>query len=114
MATDQSHILAALADPSRRHVLELLARRPSPVGELADRLPISRPAVSQHLRVLADAGLVRSTAVGTRRIYAVRPEGLAMLREWLDVMWRDSLAAFAAAVDDDSSGHGGRDLKEEQ
>ncbi len=112
MATNASPVFTALADPSRRQVLELLARRPSPVGELADQLPISRPAVSQHLRVLADAGLVRSTAVGTRRIYTLRPEGLAMLREWLDVMWRDALTAFAAAVDD-VDGPGGR-RKEQQ
>jgi DNA-binding transcriptional ArsR family regulator len=101
VATDEDRVLAALADPSRRRVLELLAERPSPVGELASRLPITRPAVSQHLRVLADAGLVQSTAAGTRRIYSVRPEALAMLREWLDLMWRDALAAFAAAVDEE-------------
>ena len=102
METDHAAVLTALADPSRRQALELLARGPLAVGELAGRLPISRPAVSQHLRVLNEAGLVTSTSVGTRRVYAVRPEALAMLRDWLDVMWRDSLAAFAAAVDDET------------
>lgn len=91
--------LAALADPTRRAVFEALAAAPAPVGALAERLPVSRPAVSQHLKVLSDAGLVTVRAEGTRRIYAVRPEGLKELRDWLDGFWDGVLAGFAAEVD---------------
>ncbi|MEZ5751363.1 MAG: metalloregulator ArsR/SmtB family transcription factor [Paracoccaceae bacterium] len=91
-------VLAALADPTRRQVLEALREGPRSVGVLAERLPVSRPAVSQHLKVLTDAGLVTVHAQGTRRIYAVRPEGLAELRAWLDGFWTDVLAAFAAEI----------------
>lgn len=89
----------ALADPTRRDLVERLARRPASVGDLARGLPISRPAVSQHLKVLKDAGLVRDTAAGTRRIYAIDPAGLGAVRQWLDRMWDDALAGFAAEVD---------------
>jgi len=73
------------------------------VGKLAQRFPISRPAVSQHLRVLKDAGLVVDDAVGTRRLYRIRPEGVAALRAYLDRMWNDALTAFAAAVEQQQS-----------
>ncbi|MGH8824888.1 MAG: ArsR/SmtB family transcription factor [Jiangellaceae bacterium] len=90
--------LDALGDPTRRAIVELLAAGPSPVGRLADLLPVSRPAVSQHLRVLKDAGLVRSDAVGTRRLYRLDPRGPAELRAYLDRFWTTALAAFAEAV----------------
>lgn len=86
--------LQALADPTRRAVFEVLAAGPSPVSQIAARLPVSRPAVSQHLKVLSAAGLVTMRTQGTRRIYAVRPEGLADLRRWLDQFWGDVMARF--------------------
>lgn len=89
----------ALADPTRRLVFEKLARTPSAVGQLARDLPVSRPAVSQHLRVLSDAGLVVSTAQGTRRIYAIRKEGLAELRDWVNGFWDDVLQDFSNEID---------------
>jgi DNA-binding transcriptional ArsR family regulator len=88
----------ALADPTRRQIFERLARRPRPVGELAEGLPVSRPAVSQHLRVLADAGLVVATRDGNRRLYRVDPDGVAGLRSYLDRFWTDALAAFEDAA----------------
>ena len=91
--------LTALADPTRRAIFERLAERPSAVGALARELPVSRPAVSQHLKVLKDAGLVIDRAVGTRRIYQLDPDGLAALRAYLDRFWNLSLAAFKAAVE---------------
>jgi DNA-binding transcriptional ArsR family regulator len=84
----------ALGDRSRRQIFELLAERPRSVTELASTLPISRPAVSQHLRVLKTADLVRSRPEGTRRIYEVDPDGLRALREELDGFWSKSLARF--------------------
>ena len=95
--------LTALADPSRRAIFEALRDGPMAVGKLAQRFPISRPAVSQHLRVLKDAGLVADDAVGTRRLYRIRPEGVAELRAYLDRMWNDALAAFAATVEQQQS-----------
>jgi DNA-binding transcriptional ArsR family regulator len=91
--------LGALADPSRRQVFERLRSGPLPVGAIARGMPVSRPAVSQHLRVLKEAGLVTDHAVGTRRIYAIDPQGLAALRSWLDQFWDDALAAFASDVE---------------
>jgi DNA-binding transcriptional ArsR family regulator len=91
--------LAALGDPTRRTIFERVAERPRAVGELAGELPVSRPAVSQHLKVLKDAGLVTDQAVGTRRIYAVDPQGLGALRAYLDQFWTRSLADFKAAVE---------------
>jgi DNA-binding transcriptional ArsR family regulator len=88
----------ALADPTRRRIFERLARRPSPVGELARGLPVSRPAVSQHLRVLRDAGLVTDVRDGSRRLYRVDPDGVARMRAYLDRFWSDALAAFEAAA----------------
>jgi DNA-binding transcriptional ArsR family regulator len=86
--------LAVLGDPMRRTIFELLARRPSSVQELADQLPISRPAVSQHLRVLKDGGLVVSRAAGNRRIYQLDPDGVDALRAWLDGVWASALTGF--------------------
>ena len=93
----------ALADPSRRSVFEALRDGPCAVGELAARFPISRPAVSQHLRVLKAAGLVTDRAAGTRRLYRIRPEGVAAMRAYLDRMWDDALAAYAAAIERENS-----------
>jgi DNA-binding transcriptional ArsR family regulator len=90
---------AALADPMRARIVETLALRPMAVGELAAGLPISRPAVSQHLKVLKAAALVRDEAQGTRRIYAIDPAGLGAIRAWLDRFWDQSLAAYAAAAE---------------
>jgi DNA-binding transcriptional ArsR family regulator len=92
-------VLNSLADPTRRDILDLVARKPSSVQEIADQLPISRPAVSQHLKILKDAGIVASHPVGTRRVYTVTTDGFEVLRQWLDVMWRDALTAFASFVD---------------
>jgi DNA-binding transcriptional ArsR family regulator len=86
--------LGLLGDPTRRAIFELLARGPRSVQQLADQLPISRPAVSQHLRVLKDGGLVVSHAEGNRRIYSLNPEGVTALRAWLDGVWSDALAGF--------------------
>jgi DNA-binding transcriptional ArsR family regulator len=86
--------LAALADPTRRAVFERLRGGPASVSEIAARLPVSRPAVSQHLKVLKEAGLVRDEADGTRRVYELDASGLAELRAWLDRFWGDALAAF--------------------
>ena len=89
----------ALADPTRRTIFELVAARPRAVGELAERLPVTRPAVSQHLKVLKTAGLVRDHAEGTRRIYRVDPTGLAELRAQLDRFWNQALANFKELVE---------------
>ena len=89
---------AALADPTRRHMFEILAAKPMPVGALAECLPVSRPAVSQHLKVLTDAGLVAVHPEGTRRIYSARREGLADLRAWIDRYWDDVLSGFHQEV----------------
>jgi DNA-binding transcriptional ArsR family regulator len=86
--------LGLLGDPTRRAIFELLARRPCSVQQLADQLPISRPAVSQHLRVLKDGGLVVSNAEGNRRIYSLKPDGVIALRAWLDGVWSDALTGF--------------------
>jgi DNA-binding transcriptional ArsR family regulator len=87
-------MLTALGDPTRQAILEQLTDGPLAVGQLADRLPVTRPAVSQHLRVLKDVGLVVDRQVGTRRLYQVDPQGLAALRAHLDGFWERSLAAF--------------------
>ena len=91
--------LTALGDPTRRAIFECLAERPRAVGELADDLPISRPAVSQHLKVLKNAGLVTDNASGTRRIYRLNPEGVAAMRDQLDTYWNRALAGYVQAVD---------------
>ena len=89
---------SALGDPTRRSIIERLAERPRAVGELADVLPISRPAVSQHLKVLKDAGLVAERVAGTRRIYRLNPAGVAALRDQLDTYWNRALAGFQDTV----------------
>lgn len=91
--------LAALGDSTRRAIFERLADRPWAVGELASELPVSRPAVSQHLKVLKDAGLVIDQRAGNRRIYQLDPDGVAALRAYLDQFWNRSLTAFKAAVE---------------
>jgi DNA-binding transcriptional ArsR family regulator len=95
----QGNGLAALADPTRRTIFERVAERPRAVGELAGDLPVSRPAVSQHLKVLKAAGLVSDRAAGTRRIYAVDPRGVGALRAYLEQFWTRSLADFKAAAE---------------
>lgn len=90
--------LAALGDPTRRAIITSLAERPRAVGELADELPVSRPAVSQHLKVLKNAGLVTERAVGTRRIYRLDPAGVAALRDQLDAFWGRAMAGYQEAV----------------
>jgi DNA-binding transcriptional ArsR family regulator len=92
----------ALADPTRRAIFERLAARPSAVGELARDMPVSRPAVSQHLKVLKDAGLVVDRPEGTRRIYQVAPDGVGALRAQLDRYWNQALAAYKDVVEQDS------------
>jgi len=91
-------VLTALADPTRRAIFERLARSPSPVGDLARELPVSRPAVSQHLKVLKSAGLVTGHPAGTRRVYSVNPAGLAAIRGYFDQFWQQSLARFQSAA----------------
>lgn len=91
--------LAALGDPTRRAIFERLADRPRAVGELAAELPVSRPAVSQHLKVLKDARLVADRRAGTRRIYRLDPDGVQALRVYLDHFWDQALAAFKAAAE---------------
>src|SRR5437868_15530321 len=91
--------LATLADPTRRQLMERLRGGPQAVGELARGLPISRPAVSQHLKVLKDARLVTDRAEGTRRVYQIDPHGLGEIRRWLDQFWDASLAAFRDEVE---------------
>jgi len=91
--------LEALGDPTRRAIFERLAQHPASVRQLADLLPVSRPAVSQHLKVLKLSGLVVDHALGTRRIYRVDPAGVAAMRAYLDAMWDTALTAFAEAVE---------------
>ena len=91
--------LAALADPTRRRVFERLKSGPQAVGEIARGMPVSRPAVSQHLKVLKEAGLVTDRPEGTRRVYHIDPHGLGALRSWLDQFWDAALVAFQAEVE---------------
>ena len=91
-------VLAVLADPTRRALLDLLRREPLPVGELARQMPVSRPAVSQHLKVLKEAQLVREQRHGTRHYFGLNPVGFAGLREYADSMWQEALNAFATYV----------------
>ena len=92
----------ALGDPTRLAIIERIAARPQTVGEVAAGLPVSRPAVSQHLKVLQDAGQVRDRAAGTRRIYSIDPAGLGPLRAWLDRHWDRALDAFKAAAEQEN------------
>jgi DNA-binding transcriptional ArsR family regulator len=89
-----------MGDRTRRAILERLAERPCAVGELADQLPVSRPAVSQHLKVLKATGLVDDETVGTRRIYRLNPAGVQALRDQLDTFWSRAMANYEAAIDD--------------
>jgi DNA-binding transcriptional ArsR family regulator len=98
--------MEALGDPTRFAILQSLARRPLAVSELAKTLPVSRPAVSQHLRVLKDARLVSDRKAGTKRIYEVNPEGIALLREHFDKLWSQALNAFQAAAQKKETQHG--------
>ncbi len=97
--TYQDDVWGALADRTRRAIVVALADGPRAVGELADELPVSRPAVSQHLKVLKDAGLVAERADGTRRIYRLNPAGVAALRDQLDTFWNRALAGYKHVVD---------------
>ena len=92
-------LFAALSDPTRREIFERLQTGGRSVGEIAQNLPVSRPAVSQHLKVLKDAGLVSDRAAGTRRVYYIDPQGLAAVRKWLDQFWDVALAAYAEEVE---------------
>jgi DNA-binding transcriptional ArsR family regulator len=98
-AIAHENAFAALADPTRRRVFEKLSSGPKSVGEIARGLPVSRPAVSQHLRVLKEAGLVANRADGTRRVYAIDPQGLGALRKWLDQFRNAALQAYAEEVE---------------
>ena len=91
--------MSALGDPTRRAIFELLADGPRPVGEIARDLPVTRPAVSQHLKVLKEAGLVIDRQIGTRRLYQLNPEGVGALRAYLDRFWNLALAVFKAAAE---------------
>lgn len=97
--TYQSAAFTALGDPTRMQVLERLRSGPLAVGEIARNLPVSRPAVSQHLKVLKEAGLVIDHAEGTRRVYQVDPHGLGQIRRWLDQFWDEALGAFKAEAE---------------
>jgi DNA-binding transcriptional ArsR family regulator/uncharacterized protein YndB with AHSA1/START domain len=104
VVTYQSAGMSALGDPTRRVIFELLADGPRPVGEIAGELPISRPAVSQHLKVLKDAGLVIDHQSGTRRLYQLNPEAIGALRAYFDRFWNQALAAFRQAVEQTNQG----------
>jgi DNA-binding transcriptional ArsR family regulator len=90
----------ALGDPTRRAIFELLANGPRPVGEIASQLPVTRPAVSQHLKVLKEAGLVIDHQNGTRRLYQLNPDGIGALRAYFDRFWEQALTAFKHAIDE--------------
>jgi DNA-binding transcriptional ArsR family regulator len=100
--------LTALADPTRRRVFERLRSGPASVGDLAAELPVSRPAVSQHLKALKIAGLVNDKPVGARRVYYIDPDGLGELRRWLDQFWDDALEAFKKEVEKPKKPGGGK------
>ena len=99
VTTDRGRVWDALGDRTRRTIVERLADGPRAVGELADELPVSRPAVSQHLKVLKDAGLVTERAAGTRRIYRLDPVGVRALRDQLDTFWNRALAGYRDEVE---------------
>src|SRR3990170_177772 len=101
-----ARVLDALGDPTRRAILELVRDGPRPVGEIARQLPVSRPAVSQHLLVLKGAGLVRDRQEGTRRLYDVDADGLAALRAYLERFWDTALGAFEEAADEQGRSEG--------
>ena len=99
MDANGRHALDALGDPTRRAIFERLGDGPRAVGELASELPVSRPAVSQHLKVLKEAGLVVDTKHGTRRLYRLDPAGVGAVRAYFDTFWNQALAAFKTAVE---------------
>ena len=99
MVTYHDNGIGVLGDATRRAIFELLAEGPRPVGELARELPVTRPAVSQHLKVLKDAGLVIDRQAGTRRLYQLNPDGVAALRAYFDRFWNRALLAFKEAVE---------------
>ena len=101
--TNAQAILTALGDPTRQAILDLLLEGPQPVGELAAMLPVSRPAVSQHLKVLKEVGLVVDKQDGTRRVYRVNPAGLVPLRAYLERFWTKNLIAFAEYAENQAS-----------
>src|SRR5256885_13200195 len=103
--TNGADMMTALGDPTRQAIFDRLSDGARPVGELAAELPVSRPAVSQHLKVLKDVGLVVDRQAGTRRLYQVDPAGLAILRSYLDGFWERSLAAFQAAANERGANH---------
>jgi DNA-binding transcriptional ArsR family regulator len=105
-------VLDALGDRTRRQIVHRLRSGPSPVGELAAALPVSRPAVSQHLTVLRRSGLVRYEELGTRNVYRLDPAGLSELRAWLDGFWEGALDRYAQRVRDDSAGRGAQPPEE--
>jgi DNA-binding transcriptional ArsR family regulator len=94
MANDPQRAIQALADPTRRQIFELVARRPRSVADLTKSLPVTQSAVSQHLKVLKDARLVQAEADGARNIYRIDPAGLGKMRAWLDRQWKDALSDF--------------------
>jgi len=97
--TNADRVFSALHDPTRRAVLDRLRAGPQPVGAIARDLPVTRPAVSQHLKVLKEAGLVADRSEGTRRIYFIDPKGLGTMRAWLDQFWEVALDAFATEIE---------------
>jgi DNA-binding transcriptional ArsR family regulator len=96
--------LAALSDPTRRLVFERILAAPQPVASIAEGLPVSRPAVSQHLKILREAGLVTERRSGTRRLYAANPQALGELRAAIEAMWHEALGGMAAAIDEEQQG----------
>jgi DNA-binding transcriptional ArsR family regulator len=104
--TNRAELLGAFSDPTRQAVLNLLRQRASTVGELATQLPVSRPAVSQHLQVLKSAGLVEEERRGTRHYFRLNPKSLAELRAHVDAMWRDALTAFSDFANKETAEHG--------
>jgi DNA-binding transcriptional ArsR family regulator len=103
MNFDQQGQLEALGDPTRRAIVERLFDGPKPVGELARGFPVSRPAISHHLRILKEANLVTDEAVGTRRLYRLNPEGFDLLRDYFDRFWSQALNAFKKKLDEEGS-----------
>ena len=93
-----AEVLSALADPTRRHIFEALREQPKTVGELAEGQPVSRPAVSQHLKVLESARLVSVESQGNRRLYSIKRDGLDDLRQYLESFWSDALATYSAEI----------------
>ncbi len=98
-------VFDALGEPVRRRILELLGEGPTPVGRLAERLPVGRPAVSKHLRVLSNAGLIEHRSAGTRNLYLLAPGGMAVAQQWLTRTWDTVLAAYAAEVSRSAATH---------